>query len=211
MSEVKRLEMDHKGLPFVDEKGSYVLWHDYAALQQQVNQLKEKVYQLSLGVTNDERGMPDFEVYVGHKVFDGENFTTTDLVELSVLIRQQEITRQLAIESNKMFDENKKMKQQFSQMAAENANFKYAIESHKNNFSVCEACGEENLCHNDDVCRALDEIPHTDAFLLNVQADGAKQCGIHLRYWYDYMVEGRADDFALSLRAQAEELQKGGV
>lgn len=35
MSEVKRLEMDHKGLPFVDENGVYVLYEDYAALKEQ--------------------------------------------------------------------------------------------------------------------------------------------------------------------------------
>lgn len=34
MSEVKRLEMDHKGLPFVDENGVYVLYEDYAALKE---------------------------------------------------------------------------------------------------------------------------------------------------------------------------------
>ena len=34
MSEVNRLEMDHKGLPFVDENGVYVLYEDYAAMKQ---------------------------------------------------------------------------------------------------------------------------------------------------------------------------------
>lgn len=35
MSEVKRLEMDHKGLPFVDNNGVYVLYEDYAELKAQ--------------------------------------------------------------------------------------------------------------------------------------------------------------------------------
>lgn len=35
MSEVKRLEMDHKGLPFVDDNGVYVLYEDYAELKAQ--------------------------------------------------------------------------------------------------------------------------------------------------------------------------------
>ena len=37
MSEVKRLEMDHKGLPFFDDNGVYVLFEDYAALQQKLD------------------------------------------------------------------------------------------------------------------------------------------------------------------------------
>lgn len=37
MSEVKRLEMDHKGLPFVDDNGVYVLYEDYANLKEQFN------------------------------------------------------------------------------------------------------------------------------------------------------------------------------
>jgi len=51
------------------------------------------------------RGMPDYQVYVGHKVFEDGCFRVVDMVELSVLERQQEITRQLAAESNRMFDE----------------------------------------------------------------------------------------------------------
>lgn len=51
------------------------------------------------------RGMPDYQVYVGHKVFEDGGFRVVDMVELSVLERQQEITRQLAEESNRMFDE----------------------------------------------------------------------------------------------------------
>ncbi|WP_293770782.1 hypothetical protein [uncultured Pantoea sp.] len=35
MSEIKRLEMDHKGLPFVDDNGVYVLYEDYAELKAQ--------------------------------------------------------------------------------------------------------------------------------------------------------------------------------
>jgi len=35
MSEFKRLEMDHKGLPFVDDNGVYVLYENYAELKAQ--------------------------------------------------------------------------------------------------------------------------------------------------------------------------------
>lgn len=51
------------------------------------------------------RAMPDYQVYVGHKVFEDGCFRVVDMVELSVLEGQQEITRQLAAESNRMFDE----------------------------------------------------------------------------------------------------------
>lgn len=57
------------------------------------------------------RSMPDYEVYVGHKVFEDGNFRVTDMVELSVLKRQQEITRQLAEESNRLFDEKAALQQ----------------------------------------------------------------------------------------------------
>lgn len=33
MSEVKRIDIDHKGLPFTDNNGVYVFYEDYAALE----------------------------------------------------------------------------------------------------------------------------------------------------------------------------------
>ena len=55
-------------------------------------------------------------------------------------------------------------------LAAENAALKNAISCHAAGFTVCEACGEENISGNDDVCRALNETPVTDAFLAEVRA-----------------------------------------
>ncbi len=49
-------------------------------------------------------------------------------------------------------------------LAAENAGLKGAIETHKHGFVRCNCCGDELMCHTDDVCRALDETPSTDAF-----------------------------------------------
>ncbi|EOI3576237.1 hypothetical protein BS412_15760 [Cronobacter turicensis] len=57
-------------------------------------------------------------------------------------------------------------------LAAENAALKSAISHHAAGFTVCEACGEENVSGNDDVCRALNETPATDAFLREVKASG---------------------------------------
>ncbi|ELY2772363.1 hypothetical protein [Cronobacter sakazakii] len=55
------------------------------------------------------------------------------------------------------------------ELAAENAALKVAISQHAAGFTVCEACGEENVSGNDDVCRALNETPATDAFLREVR------------------------------------------
>ncbi|ELY2955868.1 hypothetical protein SMD51_002284 [Cronobacter sakazakii] len=59
---------------------------------------------------------------------------------------------------------------QCDQLAAENAGLKGAISQHAAGFTVCEACGEENVSGNDDVCRALNETPATKAFLREVRA-----------------------------------------
>lgn len=59
-------------------------------------------------------------------------------------------------------------------LAAENAALKNAISCHAAGFTVCEACGEENISGNDDVCRALNETPATDAFLAEVRAQGVE-------------------------------------
>lgn len=56
-------------------------------------------------------------------------------------------------------------------LAAENLALKSAIECHMAGFSVCEACGEENTCGNDDVGIVLKETPATDAILNAVCAD----------------------------------------
>ena len=59
-------------------------------------------------------------------------------------------------------------------LAAENVGLKNAISCHAAGFTVCEACGEENISGNDDVCRALNETPATDAFLAEVRAQGVE-------------------------------------
>lgn len=55
-------------------------------------------------------------------------------------------------------------------LAAENAGLKAAIETHKHGFVRCNCCGDELMCHTDDVCRALDETQATDSFLAEVRA-----------------------------------------
>ncbi|HDT3081158.1 TPA: hypothetical protein QHM55_001719 [Klebsiella aerogenes] len=60
------------------------------------------------------------------------------------------------------------------QLAEENLTMKDAIECHKAGFTVCEACGEENGSWNDDVCKALDEIPTTDRIVAGIKADGVE-------------------------------------
>lgn len=60
-------------------------------------------------------------------------------------------------------------------LAAENAGLKAAIETHKHGFVRCNCCGDELMCHTDDVCRALDETPATDSFLAEVRANVIKE------------------------------------
>jgi len=45
------------------------------------------------------------------------------------------------------------------------------------------------------------ETPATDAALREIRADGAMACGVHLREWYDYQVEERAEEFAAAILA----------
>lgn len=66
----------------------------------------------------------------------------------------------------------------YEKLASENAGLKDAISCHAAGFTVCEACGEENISGNDDVCRALNETPATDAFLAEVRAQAHKE-GAH--------------------------------
>ena len=42
MSEVKRIDIDHKGLPFTDNNGVYVFYEDYAALEAKCASLVEE-------------------------------------------------------------------------------------------------------------------------------------------------------------------------
>ncbi|MEY7151353.1 hypothetical protein AB9C31_20475 [Enterobacter cloacae] len=56
------------------------------------------------------------------------------------------------------------------ELAAENAGLKAAINEHSQCFTVCKCCGTENDCSNDDICRAVNEVPETDAFLAEVRA-----------------------------------------
>ena len=47
MSEVKRIEIDHKGLPFSDENGVYVFYEDYAKLAAQLANAESKCRELA--------------------------------------------------------------------------------------------------------------------------------------------------------------------
>lgn len=72
-------------------------------------------------------------------------------------------------------------------LAAENANLKHLL-------SMIAETGNANFG------RTTLYTPATDAYLNSVRAEGAMACGIHLREWYDYQVEVRAEEFAAKLR-----------
>ncbi|KAF6596666.1 hypothetical protein G9G39_06270 [Cronobacter sp. EKM101R] len=87
---------------------------------------------------------------------------------------------------------------QCEQLAEENAGLKGAISQHAAGFTVCEACGEENVSGNDDVCRALNEAPATDAFLREVRAQGVEAFA-DSKYCQEESQSG-AHEFAAELR-----------
>ncbi|SAA61713.1 hypothetical protein [Enterobacter roggenkampii] len=66
------------------------------------------------------------------------------------------------------------MQMQVEKLAAENAGLKGAIVEHSQCFTVCKCCGTENDCSHDDVCRAVNEVPETNAFLAEVRAQGVE-------------------------------------
>lgn len=68
--------------------------------------------------------------------------------------------------------ELRKVRNDAATLAAENAGLKAAINEHSEGFTVCPCCGTEHDSCHDDVCRALNETPETDAFLAEVRAQG---------------------------------------
>lgn len=100
-------------------------------------------------------------------------------------------------------------------LAAENAGLKDAIETHKHGFVRCNCCGDELMCHTDDVCRALDDTPATDTFLAEVRAQGVEMFAAHKRERQQALRSRsmRMSEEAAGMAADAEnfadELRKG--
>ncbi|HHA1263881.1 TPA: hypothetical protein ACOELY_004056 [Enterobacter kobei] len=92
-----------------------------------------------------------------------------------------------------------------AEMASENAGLKDAISCHAVGFTVCEACGEENISGNDDVCRALDETPATDAFLAEVRAQGVEMFAASLK-----VAGGQEHPYSAVANEFAAQFRKGG-
>ncbi|HGP4137750.1 TPA: hypothetical protein ACLLGK_001307 [Enterobacter roggenkampii] len=97
-------------------------------------------------------------------------------------------------------------------LAAENAGLKGAIETHKHGFVRCNCCDDELMCHTDDVCRALDETPATDAFLAEVRAGAVDEVCLKIskaiiNCYQDEMVG--LDEAATICGDFASELRKG--
>lgn len=63
------------------------------------------------------------------------------------------------------------LEQQRDALAAESAALKSAISEHSEGFTVCPCCGTEHDSSHDDVCRAINETPATDAHLNSVRAE----------------------------------------
>lgn len=102
-------------------------------------------------------------------------------------------------------------------LAAENAGLKAAINEHSEGFTVCPCCGTEHDSCHDDVCRALNETPATDAFLAEVRAQGVEMFAAHKRERQQALRSRsmRMSEEAAGMAADAEnfadELRKGGA
>ncbi|EKJ7591920.1 TPA: hypothetical protein MAO83_002425 [Klebsiella pneumoniae] len=96
---------------------------------------------------------------------------TITLQAVNELIQSLESAGELSIREQKFL----KLAKAFNQLAAENVALKSAIETHKHGFVRCNCCGDELMCHTDDVCRALDETPATDRIVAGIKADGVEE------------------------------------
>ncbi|WP_462182131.1 hypothetical protein [Klebsiella variicola] len=92
---------------------------------------------------------------------------TITLQAVNELIASLDSAGELSIKETKVMA----LAKGFKQLAAENVGLKSAIETHKHGFVRCNCCGDELMCHTDDVCRALDEIPATDRIVAGIKAD----------------------------------------
>lgn len=104
------------------------------------------------------------------------------------------------VELQERFD---KLRSERDALAAENATLKelatgYADRADQLLSDLTGNCESDNRRECFEECN---KTPATDAYLNSVRAEGALACGIHLREWYDYQVEERAEDFAAQLRA----------
>lgn len=95
---------------------------------------------------------------------------TITLQAVNELIASLESAGELSIKETKVMA----LAKAFKQLAAENVALKSAIETHKHGFVRCNCCGDELMCHTDDVCRALDEIPATDRIVAGIKSDGVE-------------------------------------
>lgn len=102
---------------------------------------------------------------------------------------------------------------QCAALAAENAGLKAAINEHSEGFTVCPCCGTEHDSCHDDVCRALNETPATDAFLAEVRAQGVEMFSEQQR---SFIGKPSKNDAASSYSSReainfADQLRKGAA
>ncbi|WP_374746733.1 hypothetical protein AAHX80_06555 [Klebsiella variicola subsp. variicola] len=119
------------------------------------------------------------------------------------LIASLEAAGELSIKETKVMA----LAKAFKQMAAENVALKSAIETHKHGFVRCNCCGDELMCHTDDVCRALDEIPATDRIVAGIKADGVEEFAKHCDDSIGF-VEPEDEELYMLMEEQAREYAK---
>ena len=156
---------------------------DYLKLEAKIAALQEQLsrYSMSAGQADQRKAESDsVRVALGFTA-DADDVSPSDLLEKIAALQEQ-----------------------VQALVAENSVLKNAVEQCKEFFKawVLNRISPYNGAYLNALCaHAIEETPATDAALREIRADGAMACGVHLREWYDYQVEERAEEFAARIRA----------
>jgi|GEM_PF-4988291 len=103
------------------------------------------------------------------------------------------------------------LQQRVNELTAENSLLRDAIFTHQEGFSVCEACGEGNGGHQDDVCLALKETPATEEAINDLMAQGVDKFGLYYNFSGPMFIQREAKTFSARLRAVGADLRAQGA
>ncbi|MFK8258285.1 hypothetical protein ACFL9S_10915 [Erwinia sp. AnSW2-5] len=203
MTEIKRYQEYSYG---VEETaiGEFVKFDDHAAI---VAALQENLsrYSMSPGWADQRQNESKYVREVLGFGADADDVSPKDLVDAITALQEQ--VRALAAENvaQKLALEPQEVPDELQDLLNDTA--KLDIDS-EGGLDSDSASGQswgwvENSA---DVIRAVlaaikPETPATDAAIRGIRADGAAACGTHLREWYDYQVEERAEEFSERIRA----------
>ncbi|WP_313752441.1 hypothetical protein [Mixta calida] len=188
---VKRLEIDHKGLPFLDDKGVYVFYEDYAALQEKVAQrdaqiakLERDEMQLIAERDHAEDALADmYQAATGKRPEWSNWFSFADAVE--------------EVES-----QNSELRAQIAALTAENLELKQAADfATADDMWIEQQDGMLDYRYKDwyvDVLKQAMETPATDAAANALRAEGIQM--LLNKYAPHTIASSEASEFASQLR-----------